>query len=127
MGTAAWPVLRVQGLTPPAGAVQAGETFEEAAVRETAEKAGFTVEAAFSDYVSDGFAPMVQEYLDGECPCPAEQPRTQIEASVPAHARLAANLAVTHAALGEDKTARRVEMQHSHEFTAYRILATGSR
>lgn len=92
----------------PAGAVEAGETFEEAAVRETAEEAGLTVEAItmlgervhpetgrrmgyvacevrsgtahvadtdelsdlawatpdrFGDYVPDGFAPAVQDYL----------------------------------------------------------------
>lgn len=92
----------------PAGAVENGETFEEAAVRETAEEAGLTVEAVkmlgervhpntgrlmgyvacdvksgtayvadaeeladlawvtpdkFNDYVSYGFAPMVQDYL----------------------------------------------------------------
>jgi 8-oxo-dGTP diphosphatase len=92
----------------PAGAVEDGESFEEAAVRETAEETGLTVEAVkmlgervhpntgrligyvacevrsgaafvadaeeladlvwaapdqFNDYVPDGFAPMVQDYL----------------------------------------------------------------
>lgn len=48
-----------------------------------------------------------------------EQSRSQIGASVPApaHAWLSANLAVTHATLGEDKAAR-IELRRSHRLAA---------